>query len=246
MLFLPLLLYRGKGWTASPVENVTTEFSPRLKLPPIMWVDQPIGTLYSIQLDICKHSLGSSFNSKFPISTKQSDINITLILPTFYYQEHYFYPFVSNKQFYQRGILFFFFFLLDEYMKLEKCVQLEEDEIRRRRDIRLAREKELQNKGKWNQSSSNLYLWYQLNIRILLNKPIGKDKLSVSAVRLRIIDMTTCMSMWRTQLCNIDWSAQTSYKCQLPTVYFFTCHKVQIHEDQLLIPRMIVVWSVHC
>ena len=167
LLFLPILLYRGEGWTASLVENVaTSEFSPRLKLPPIIWVDWPIGILYSIQLgqlNICKHSLSSSFNSKFPRSTKQSYISITLILPTFYYQEHYFYPFVSNK-FYQRDI--FFFLLLDEYMKLEKCVQLEEDEIRRRRDIRLAREKELQNKGKWNQSSSNLYLWYQLNIRV--------------------------------------------------------------------------------
>ena len=66
-----------------------------------------------------------------------------------------------------------------------------------------------------------------------MNEPIGLDKPSVSAVRLRIIDMTACMSMWRMQLCNIDWSAQTIHKCQLPTVYFFTCHKVQIHEDQL-------------
>ena len=78
-----------------------------------------------------------------------------------------------------------------------------------------------------------------------LNKPIGQNKLSVSAVRLRIIDMTTCLSMLRTQLCTIDGSAHTSYKCQLPTVYFFICHRIQVHEDQLLIPCMIVVWSVN-
>ena len=45
LAFSPLLLYRGEGWTASQVENVTTSgFSPRLKMPPIIWVNRPTGT----------------------------------------------------------------------------------------------------------------------------------------------------------------------------------------------------------
>ena len=52
LAFFTLFLYRGEGWTASLVENVTTsEFSPRLKLPPIIWVDRLIGTpLFSLAL----------------------------------------------------------------------------------------------------------------------------------------------------------------------------------------------------
>ena len=44
LAFVPLLLFRGKGWTASLVENVTTsKCSAHLKLPPIIWVNLPIG-----------------------------------------------------------------------------------------------------------------------------------------------------------------------------------------------------------
>ena len=40
----PLLLYWGKGWTASLTENAPiSEFYPRLKLPPIILVDRSIG-----------------------------------------------------------------------------------------------------------------------------------------------------------------------------------------------------------
>ena len=43
--FFPLHLCRDEGWTASLDENVTTsEFSPRLKLPPIIWVDRFVDT----------------------------------------------------------------------------------------------------------------------------------------------------------------------------------------------------------
>ena len=45
LLFCQLLFYRGEGWTASVVEKVTiSKFCPHLKLPPIILVDQPIGT----------------------------------------------------------------------------------------------------------------------------------------------------------------------------------------------------------
>ena len=45
LLFSPLLLYRGEGWTASLIENMTAiKFNPRLKLAPIIWLDQPNGT----------------------------------------------------------------------------------------------------------------------------------------------------------------------------------------------------------
>ena len=47
ILLFPITLYRGQGL----IENVTT-CSPHLKLPPIIWMDQPIGIpLLSSMLD---------------------------------------------------------------------------------------------------------------------------------------------------------------------------------------------------
>ena len=58
MLFSQLLMYRGKGWTASLVEKASiSEFSPRLKLPHIIWADQPIRTplIQSSYMVCCPH-----------------------------------------------------------------------------------------------------------------------------------------------------------------------------------------------
>ena len=68
LAFSPLLLYRVEGWTASLVENLTTsDLSPCLKLPPIIWIYQHIGTtLFSPALwsSISRHFIGEALEKR--------------------------------------------------------------------------------------------------------------------------------------------------------------------------------------